>query len=268
MKHLLNYISVPLILISVFSCKQDDIDVYSMSNSAIVFNATSCSFSLKGVDSPEVTFHVPVTLIGPVADYDRPISFKVRPRDDDNAQEGVDFRVVNPVLKAGEMTTSIDVEVRNLDEGIEQMSTVLELQPNDYFIAGKPAYSISRILWSKQYVRPTYYVWKDWYNFFCNGYSRNLHEVIVTVLGVEVEHYVSMMHYTKEDPSLTFKSPFWWFGASRMLREYVDKYDKEHPDAPLMHSEDYEFYPSFNYAVGEGKKPETPPTILSTLNVV
>ena len=126
----------------------------------------------------------------------------------------------------------------------------------------------SVIEWSEEYVRPELGVWRYWYLYFSHGYSRALHKLIVETFGEEIEHYTGSSGYVKTNPELTMKMPTWWYEASRTLYQAVKAYDAAHPDAPLMHSEDYQRYNGYNQAVGEGTVPDVIPTIFETLETL
>ena len=64
---------------------------------------------------------------------------------------------------------------------------------------------------------------------------------------------------------LIYKDPTWWSALNKRVRELVRDHDTAHPDAPYMHSEDYEDYPKADTPVGQGVKPSVIPTIYSTL---
>lgn len=255
-------------LFAVLGCKQDDIDAYKLEDSAVCFEAQSAAFSLRGMTEDTKRLDIRVTLVGPASDKDREFEVRVVAREGNTAVEGKDFKVLGAVVKAGELFGTVELEVNRLEEEVSSQTTTLEIVPGENFRAGYPALMKAIVMWSDGYVRPTYYVWRSWYRYFCHGYSRKLHEIVIGQLGEDVERYVDRRNYVEADPSLEFKMPTWWFSASRQLRDYVEKYDKEHPDAPLMHSEDYESYKSDEVGVGNGNRPETLPTVASTLVII
>ena len=91
---------------------------------------------------------------------------------------------------------------------------------------------------------------------------------MVSYFGEEIETYVVQQAPAKEDPTLTYKLPTWWYSATREFREWVKKTDAENPSNPLRHSDDYEQYRTYTTAHGEGEKPDLIPTIYETLNVL
>ena len=269
MKTIIKFYSIILVL-AMSSCVKDDIESYSVDNSAMVFQAQTVSFSMRGLTEPSVNFSIPLDLIGQITDYDRPINVQVLDSEQSNADEGKDFRIVEAGIKAGEGLGEIVIEANMLPEGSDDKSVVLQILPNEYFISGYPALSTANIIWSNDYVRPANSkVWQSWFLFFCDGYSKNLHKVLLDVFGEEIEYYAYKRPSEEEaEQGYIFKNPSWWYPASRQLREYVSQYDAEHLDAPLMHSADYERYPSYMTPVGAGTKPEVVPTILETLKIM
>ena len=267
----LQYITLGIVTIFVFfSCKKDDIDVYRIEDSAAQFSAATNAFSLRGNTEPVVTLQIPLKLVGRVVDYDRPVNVIVSEHPRNTAVEGRDFKIVEAVVKAGAMSGYILVEVNDLKDGVEELMTTFQIQPNEHFRTGMKGYNSSIVSWSEMYARPQIsYVWDSWYNFFCNGYSRNLHSVLITVFGEEIEtiSYKNVPDEIEDTYGIEHKTIDWWYAASRQLREYVRDYDREHPDSPLMHSDDYEVYANETVAVGEGQKPDVIPTIYETLLV-
>lgn len=269
MKAIIKFYTILLVL-SLTSCVKDEIESYSVDNSAMVFQAKTVSFSMRGVTEPSQTFSIPLDLIGPITDYDRPINVKVIDQEESNAVEGKDFTLVDAYIKADEYVGEIIIEVNTLPEGSEDKMIMLQIQPNDYFILGYPQFSTSNIIWSNNFVRPTNAkVWESWFTFFCPGYSKNLHKLILEVFGEEIE-YTTYKRPTDAETAqgYIFRNVSWWYPASRQLRKYVADYDAAHPDAPLMHSDDYESYSSYQTPAGSGKKPEVIPTILETLKIM
>ena len=76
MKTIIKFYSIILVL-AMSSCVKDDIESYSVDNSAMVFQAQTVSFSMRGLTEPSVNFSIPLDLIGQITDYDRPINVQV-----------------------------------------------------------------------------------------------------------------------------------------------------------------------------------------------
>lgn len=251
-----------------FSCQEIDIAPYSIDDSAVCFSATSSQFSMKGVSEDWITVQIPVTLIGPSADFDRDISIRIADAEGDTAVEGRDFEILSHSVPAGALGGYVEMKIKNLDEGVSRLRTTLEIVANENFQLGYPAYVSSHIEWSEEYVRPEVGVWRYWYLYFCHGYSRRLHQLIVDTFGEEIETYTGAASYAKANPSLVMKMPTWWYEASRILYKTVRDYDSAHPEEPLRHSDDFQSYSGYSVAVGEGTTPEVIPTIFETLETL
>ena len=199
MKTLPSIILILAAISVVLSCKKDDIDVYKMEDSAVSFVSTTNSFSLRGLTEALDTLRVPLELVGPVADYDRPVSVLIKDHERNTAKENADFRIIEAVVKAGAMSGYILVEVKKLQVNVDELVTTLQIQPNEYFRKGYSGFDATIVSWSETYARPAQEkVWRAWYNFFCHGYSRNLHSVLITVFGEEIETY-SQQKPTEEE---------------------------------------------------------------------
>ena len=252
-------------LILAASCKEIQIPTFQLEDSALCFATQSSQFSLKGVTDEWTEVELDVTLIGPKMPLDRQFSVRVADSEGNTAVENVDFKIKDHVIEADALKGRVTLLLKLFDEGTSKLRTTLEIVPDDSFNAGYPAYVKTIVEWSEEYVRPELGVWRYWYTYFCHGYSKALHEIILQCLGTEVEFYTGSASYSRENPALTMKMPTWWYEATRTIYQTVRDHDKAHPEAPLMHSDDYEAYDSYNTAVGEGKKPGVIPTILETL---
>lgn len=247
------------------ACSHDDIMTFSVENSSVSFQARSYQFSLKGMTADIDTLHLSLTLVGQAADYDRPVKITAGENTSENAAvEGVDFTLVDAKIAAGALSGQVSIAVKALNEEHPKKTTVLTIEPNEYFRSGYPAYMSAQITWSEEYVRPVVYVWRYWHTFMSNYYSKALHQIYIQVLGEEFEVCTCSKLYAA-NYGLVYKSPFWWYSASRQVRSYVAAYDAAHPDAPLMHSSDVMRYGSYLTADGEGIKPDREMTILETL---
>ena len=268
-----NIFLLALLSLLSISCKVDDIDTFDMKDCAVVFNTRSMQFSLKGMTDEYVSRKLTLNLVGLIADYDRKIDIKVVASDNNTAEENVDFILGDAVMKAGEYVATVNMDIRKLPQGVEKKGVTLEIVPNEYFRKGFPATSQIIVTWSEEYVRPAHEaVWRWWFNFFCKGYSKDYHKLLVEIFGPEIEFYTNTPAAAREDETLVYKGADWWYSANSELIKYVRKYDAEHPDAPLMHSEDFEAYTGYTLPVGSGTKPGTRPeripTIYETLNQI
>ena len=258
-----------LVLLSAVSCSKDPIKPYSGENDSICFAAQTSSFSFRGVAEDAKTFIIPLTLIGNVADYDREVSVRVMASDKNTAVENRDFVLKGAKVGAGQTGGELKIEISNLQTGQEYLNVYLEIIPNEHFQAGYKKYMSAHVEWSESYVRPTHEdVWSNWFLYLAPCYSRAYHEYLIQLFGEEVERAVRQPYYLEDDETLVYWPVDMWFGAQRKLRQEIMDHDAEHPDAPLRHSSDYEWYKSSNVPVGEGVKytGALPPTFLETLN--
>lgn len=255
-----------LLLITAISCKVDDIKTFNIEDSAVVFTSESFQFSMKGVTEESISQDITLNLVGPLTDYDRTIDIKVNPEANNTAIEGEHFELKTAVLKAGEHKASVEIIIKQLPDGIEKLNVGFCILPNEHFRKGYPKTTQTIVIWSEEYVRPAKVpVWRYWYTFFCRGYSKAYHELLINIFGNDIERVTNSAYSAKDDPELIYKPHTWWYAANAQITQYVRNYDEAHPDAPLMHSDDYERYAGFNVAVGNGTKPERIPTIYETL---
>lgn len=267
--HAIFRLTVVAVIVALFgSCRKSDIPTYDMSDAAVHFASKSSQFSLRGIETETAELKVSLEVLGPIADYDRPVAFNIISEGDDAAVEGVDFTVLSANVAAGAMNGSIVLEVKKLDASTSRKSVTLQIVPNDYFRVGFSSYSKTVVMWSDEYVRPTAPVWKCWHTYFSHYYSRALHELYVETFGEDVELYVNSTQYVNEETEYIYKIATWWFTASRTLYEKVQQHDRDNPESPLMHSDDCMYYSSYTTADGDGEKPERIPTILETLEVL
>lgn len=247
------------------SCQKDPIRTYAPEDSAVVFKGRTNSFSFKGMTEEYRDLDIAVNLIGYCADYPR--EFKVEAVDS-TAVQGRDFTILSSVIEAGAVRGFVRLRVNHLPAGVERQDMKLRIVPNDNFRAGPPAQQIADVTWSEEYTRPGPDVWRGWYLFFCHGYSKEYHRLMVAYFGESIEHVVTQRTPANEDPTLTYKLPTWWYTSTREFRDFVRKHDIDHPDEVYRHSDDYEEYPGYGTALGNGYKPEMIPTIFETLNVL
>lgn len=240
------------------ACADEEVEFYSAENGALDFAVSRVEYSYaKDTEKGDRVLQVPVNVVGPAVDYDRKMSFRVVTDSCQNVSDG-DYSIADTcVVKAGELTANIDVQV-HYTEDLADTSKLLTLQllENEYFGIGLPASNMADVYWTDLLVRPHQAsVWRAWWYFFGRTYSRNFHQVIVEALGEEVETYYfwSVAGIADEHPEFVrMTNQAWWYAANRKLREYVANYDAAHPDAPLMHSDDAEYFSSYSLPVGSG----------------
>lgn len=265
MKHRILIFAAAAALLGTVSCQEKEIPTFSLEDSAVCFSAASSQFSLKGNTKDWVTVEVGVTLIGPVVDYDREFQVSVV---DGSAMPDEDFRIVSTTIPAGAGKGTVVMELKKFEQGVTHLKTTLAIVETKEFGLGYPAYCKAVVEWSEEYVRPEEGVWRYWYTYISHTYSRNLHELIIQIMGSEIEKYTGAASYVTKNPELTMKMPTWWYEASRTVYNAVKDHDTAHPEAPYMHSADVQRYTGYSMAVGEGARFETIPTILSTLETL
>lgn len=249
------------------ACGKSEIPVYRLEDSAVCFPQITTNFSLRGMTEEERKLTVPVTLIGPAADYVRPLNCQVEAL---SATEGTDFTIESAEVPAGALSGSIVLNVKRLTAETPSRSISITLLPNEHFREGYPAYLKANITWSESYERPQEHIWRYWYVYLSNTYSRNWHKLLVEIYGDEIEQYTASRVYAEQD-GLIFKITTWWMAANHEIREIVRKHDLENPGNPYRHSEDFESYRNYLAPVGGGtglSDGELPPTILETINAL
>jgi len=249
------------------SCVESEIPVYQLEDSAVYFKSKANDFSLKGVTDAEPELHIPICLFGPACDYDREMLVEVADSSYNDAVLGTDFQIVSAKIPANELSGEIVLKVKQLDSEVPSHTVALTLVPNDSFQRTVKNLTTSKIHWSKEFVRPTnQYAWAAWFYFFSHSYSAAYHELLYNYFGPDIE-ITGYTNAARKDPDSKMRVISWWYTASRDFYDMVKEHDIANPDSPYMHSSDYEQYESYTQATGEGKKPETIPTVLSTLLV-
>ncbi len=256
------HIAVAAIAILQISCAKDPVKEFSTDSSTVYFNASYNAFSLLGKSGDKIELTVPVNLVGPVENYDRPIDFSIK---DSTAVQGKDYEILKAQVDAGSTSGSIVLSVNQLPDDVESMFTRITIVPNKYFPETFSSKRSAVVGWTASYARPKQTVWRYWYTFFSTGYSKNYHKLMIEEFGTDIERYTASQNYAKADSELIFKLPTWWYSATREFREMVRAHDAANPDSPYMHSADYESYDTYFVPVGEGRKPDKIPTILETL---
>ena len=261
MKKSIAIIATAILVLS--SCQEQDIRPFDTSDSALLFKSKDVVVSLRNYEGEQPEIGIPVRMIGPVSDRARYVQTEVVPSESNTAVEGKDFVIDSLVVPASALEGTLYLKVNRL-QGAEQLTTTINIIPDDNFPNRVKDQSSARITWTAGYTRPEEDVWISWFLLFSSYYSVAYHEVVTKCLGDDVDMLTHRKSGTER--GYNFKVVTWWYGANRVLYDYVESYDKAHPDAPLMHSSDVRKYSSYEESVGGGVKPETIPTILSTLN--
>jgi hypothetical protein len=255
------------------ACSEEEVEFYDVTDCALDFSLTRMEYSYaRNLEKGDVVLQVPVNVVGPAAPYDRVVNYMVLTDSCKNVTSSDYVLPQSCVVKAGELSTSIELTVKYSEELADSSKLlILKLLENEHFGIGLPTSSVTTIYWTDLLVRPHQTtVWRSWWYFFSQTYSRKFHEVVVDALGEEIENYCLWSipaAVAAEFPQITrITNQSYWYAVNRKLREYVEAYDKAHPDAPLMHSDDAEHFSSYNKPIGGGT-PNTGKTIASTLRI-
>lgn len=265
MRRIVSILSLAVALsLLVISCSEKQVPVYAVKDSCVFFDPVYSQFSLRG-KSGVVECTVNLKLYGPAVDYDREIAVEVVDSSYNNAVQGTDFTIERAYVPAGELSGKIILKVQPVTLEIPTRTTTLAIRKNKDFSYLKYDADVCRVAWSDEYMRPSNpNVWQSWFYFFSNGYSKNYHKLLVEVLGDEVER-AGYTNGARNDPELSYRIFTWWYAQAKVFYDFVQEHDLAHPDDPYMHSDDFEVYTNYSTAVGKGTKPDTPPTILSTI---
>lgn len=136
------------------------------------------SFALVNSSLMEDTVFVRTKLMGHLADYDR--SFKaVAIADQTTAVEGVHYKLLDGVMKAGEYIAYLPVVLyRTPDTKEQEVTLYLQISDAGDLIAGNPGQINYRINWADMLMKP-----KNWPYYF-GVYSTNKYRFAIDVLGL------------------------------------------------------------------------------------
>lgn len=152
MKSLIYFIlSIPLFLITIYSCSNDDIKTYDGVKAGLIIQEVqytdvygnpvlykdSSTYSFAGASSQTTSMKVllHVRAIGFMVNYDRPYILKLDPTTS-NAVEGEDFNLTGNdfTIKAGTLSDTIAITLlRTLKLRTQTVRLNLKLEPNEYF---------------------------------------------------------------------------------------------------------------------------------------
>ena len=147
------------------SCTKSEIQTFRVEDCSVSFKGIENSFSMRGWTEDYKDLYIPVRMLGVPVDYDREITLEIR----DSIATAGDYQVLSSVVQAGALKTDIVVRARRLPDDVEQKVIVMNIQPNEYFRAGLPAYQKAIVKWTNSYARPVPDVWKNWYLYISTG---------------------------------------------------------------------------------------------------
>lgn len=115
-------------------CSQDDLSAYATKNSAVYFPSNNQSYSF--IDTPDAEYadvEIKLNIIGPMADYDRPVAVKVN--EETTTATAGQYTVLGGLVKAGATSGTVTVRVNNDKQALAQgdLALGLRLLGNDQF---------------------------------------------------------------------------------------------------------------------------------------
>lgn len=126
----LNVVSLALIAGAAIlsgGCSQDDLSSYATKDSAVYFPSNNHSYSF--IDTPDAEYadvEIKLNLIGPTADYDRPVAVEVN--EETTTAAAGQYSVLGGLVKAGATSGTVTVRVNNDKQALAQGDLALGLQ--------------------------------------------------------------------------------------------------------------------------------------------
>lgn len=115
-------------------CSQDDLSAYATKDSAVYFPSNNQSYSF--IDTPDAEYadvEIKLNIIGPMADYDRPVAVEVN--EETTTAAAGQYTVLGGLVKAGATSGTVTVRVNNDKQALAQgdLALGLRLLGNDQF---------------------------------------------------------------------------------------------------------------------------------------
>lgn len=221
-------------------CKKDEIDRYSAKDSSLNFD-TDTQFSFA--EDPDAEFailKVPVTVMGPVVDYDRKFTVTVDTEDEETTAEKGQYEIQEGIVKANELKGELAVKVFNAEELLLTPRTiVIKLNEGDDFQIGIPSLSSTTVMWTASLVKPK--CWNKIMQYVSQNsiYSTAYYQLMIDVLGTREINYNFAVG---RDEETLKKYPYVDINALgamvRQIEDSVARYNKAHPGKPMLHSAD------------------------------
>lgn len=151
-------------------CSQDELTPYATEDSAIYFPTNNQMYSF--IDTPDAEYadvEIRLNIIGPIADYDRPVAVEVN--EETTTATASQYTVLGGMVKAGATSGTVTVRVNNDKQALAQgdLTLGLRLLGNDLFstaidpetdlplIGGQDLVSFETVLtWSNDVKMPDY----------------------------------------------------------------------------------------------------------------
>lgn len=170
----------------LLACSENDHATYSGSDCIYFCQTTqqdSMQYSFAAGLTHRDTVRIPVRIIGAAAQHDRQIAYVVAPTS--TARADVHYRLLRQpaLLPAGQVQTTIDVEVSDADPALQQgrVELHLTLAANEAFQAGYPDRQQARLIITGLLVKPSY--WEMPLSLYFGKYSRAKHRLCIQVMG-------------------------------------------------------------------------------------
>lgn len=115
-------------------CSQDDLSAYATKDSAVYFPSNNQSYSF--IDTPDAEYadvEIKLNIIGPMADYDRPVAVEVN--EEATTATAGQYTVLGGLVKAGATSGTVTVRINNDKQALAQgdLALGLRLLGNDQF---------------------------------------------------------------------------------------------------------------------------------------
>lgn len=215
-KYLLLPVCGMLIGLSLTGCQENDRMLYE-EKPAVYFSSVtekdSIIYSFAAGLTDEDVVSVPVRIIGVSTNGDRNISIEVDPVS--TAKENVHYKDIpeSVVLKAGEVETTIKVNVMNKDLKDGDVSLILNLKSNDDFNLGYSGSLKAKLVITDQLVQPSY--WRIPLSLYYGAYSKAKHRLCIQLQGFDFPEKLdytaisSYMSYGRMVYNYLLQTPIW-----------------------------------------------------------
>lgn len=264
-----------LLVFSISGCKKSEIPEFDKAYSSVRFPVEShdnkepagyndvdklfvVSHSFVAMpDSPYFHVDIPVMLVGPTEDRDRIIPVEVLK--DETTATAEEYQIVSAIMKAKEYQGKIRVKLVNVPRLKEEDLRIrLRLGSNDFFSGSVKNYGDAIVYFGTKVPAPTFTEHIYTYNRLIKGdensYSSSLdyyspEAMLVIVRALKWTDWDSKEVHGNDyngDKYGKYKYlPRYGYVSQnnralaivKILEEYIQKYNREHPDAPLVHDD-------------------------------
>lgn len=215
------YMAIAGIFILQASCKKDEISSFT-ANSAVNFTAKELDYSFLGNPSGEYIEEIEVRIIGNAVDHDRTFDAVVV-NDSVTTAKPNQYRIIGGIVKAGEYTGKLSVELLNSNElNNTTVKLKLKLVDSEDFKAGNIESNAFILGWTNQIVLPS---WTYYKIFFSVASSNKAYQTIVEQTGLKTitaTEFRAMGQIAVE-------------AAGTKFGDYVKQWNLDHPGDHLKH---------------------------------